>query len=226
VVVEIARLGALAGEQAPVQPPRPEGLTGSEQRLLCVIVASTHGIAGEAGTSACDALERRPDRDRQAPSAGVDWELLGEREIGDEARTLLGRPTPCVGRDRELRTLLDLVEECAAESIAHAVLVTAPAGARDPGGRGGRWTPSTRPSRVIERRCAVSAAFMTRRRAFRPLDRVHPFSAPMPARCSRREAAPELPPEARPCWNERIAPARLRAALRAVFAPNPQIPPS
>ncbi|WP_437815179.1 serine/threonine-protein kinase [Sorangium sp. So ce1078] len=56
------------------------------------------------------------------------WELLGEREIGEGARTLLGRPSPCVGRDRELRTIIDLFDECTAEGLARAVLVTGPPG--------------------------------------------------------------------------------------------------
>ncbi|XXX72360.1 protein kinase [Sorangium sp. So ce134] len=56
------------------------------------------------------------------------WELLGEREMGEGARPLLGRPSPCVGRDRELRTIIDLFEECAAEGLARAVVVTGPPG--------------------------------------------------------------------------------------------------
>jgi eukaryotic-like serine/threonine-protein kinase len=54
--------------------------------------------------------------------------LCGEREAEEGARTLLGKRTACVGRERELSTLQGLFEECAAEPIAHAVLVTAPAG--------------------------------------------------------------------------------------------------
>ncbi len=54
--------------------------------------------------------------------------LRGEREAGDVTRTLLGRPTPCVGRDRELGVLGGLYEECVNEPRARAVLVTAPAG--------------------------------------------------------------------------------------------------
>src|SRR5262249_1061708 len=46
-----------------------------------------------------------------------------------EARPLLGRATPCVGRERELRALSDLLGECVDEPVARAVLVTAPAGA-------------------------------------------------------------------------------------------------
>jgi hypothetical protein len=54
--------------------------------------------------------------------------LVGEREPLEEVRTLLGRPIPCVGRDRELRALHDVFDECVAEPCAQAVLVTAAAG--------------------------------------------------------------------------------------------------
>jgi tetratricopeptide (TPR) repeat protein len=55
-------------------------------------------------------------------------ELLGERAFSDARRTLLGKPTPCVGRDRELATLEGIFAECVADDVARAVLVTAPAG--------------------------------------------------------------------------------------------------
>jgi serine/threonine protein kinase/tetratricopeptide (TPR) repeat protein len=54
--------------------------------------------------------------------------LRGEREVGEHERTLLGRKTPCVGRERELAHLLAIFEECAAESVARVVVVTAPPG--------------------------------------------------------------------------------------------------
>jgi eukaryotic-like serine/threonine-protein kinase len=54
--------------------------------------------------------------------------LAGEVPIPDMARTLLGRPTPCVGRDRELATLARLFDECVEEPLGRAVLVVAPAG--------------------------------------------------------------------------------------------------
>jgi tetratricopeptide (TPR) repeat protein len=54
--------------------------------------------------------------------------LRGERDVVEAARTLLGRPTPCVGRDRELGALVGLFEECVAEPVARVVLVTGPAG--------------------------------------------------------------------------------------------------
>ena len=54
--------------------------------------------------------------------------LRGERDVGVQARTLLGKPSPFVGRDRELRHLLDLVHDALEESWSSAVLVTGEAG--------------------------------------------------------------------------------------------------
>ncbi len=54
--------------------------------------------------------------------------LLGQREALSPARTLLGVPTPFVGRARLLGHLEATVEECVHESAARAMLVTAPAG--------------------------------------------------------------------------------------------------
>ncbi|AUX47717.1 protein kinase [Sorangium cellulosum] len=58
---------------------------------------------------------------------GLCW-LEAEREIGEGARKLLGKPSPYVGRERELRSLRELVEESFTEGRAAAALVTAPAG--------------------------------------------------------------------------------------------------
>jgi tetratricopeptide (TPR) repeat protein len=55
--------------------------------------------------------------------------LLGERDADESPRTLLGRETPCVGREKELAYFRGLFDECTAESVARAALVTAPAGA-------------------------------------------------------------------------------------------------
>ncbi|HEX8794504.1 MAG TPA: protein kinase, partial [Polyangiaceae bacterium] len=60
--------------------------------------------------------------------AGARAELRGAREASDVARSVLGRPTSCVGRDRDLRTLEATFDECVGDSVARAVLVTAPAG--------------------------------------------------------------------------------------------------
>jgi len=54
--------------------------------------------------------------------------LVGFAESRDAARTLLGKPSPFVGRERELANLLGLLEECQVEPVAQAVLITAPPG--------------------------------------------------------------------------------------------------
>jgi hypothetical protein len=53
--------------------------------------------------------------------------LVGERAAVDATRTLLGRPTPCVGRDAELAAL-EAAYLASAGGEARAVLITAPAG--------------------------------------------------------------------------------------------------
>jgi hypothetical protein len=50
--------------------------------------------------------------------------IRGLRERDARSRTLLGKQTPFVGRDRELSTLLAIFDECVEEPVARAVLVT------------------------------------------------------------------------------------------------------
>ncbi len=59
---------------------------------------------------------------------GAGLALRGEREIVDAGRTLLGKPTPCVGREWELGLLEGLFRQCVDEPTARAVLVTGAAG--------------------------------------------------------------------------------------------------
>ncbi len=54
--------------------------------------------------------------------------LLSEHAFAEGVRTLLGKPTPCVGRDREIAGLVSLYDECVAEPIARAALVIGAAG--------------------------------------------------------------------------------------------------
>jgi len=54
--------------------------------------------------------------------------LRGERAVTDEVRTLLGKPTRCVGREREIGMLAATFAECVSESLPRVVLVTAPPG--------------------------------------------------------------------------------------------------
>jgi hypothetical protein len=53
--------------------------------------------------------------------------LIGQRER-NSVRKLLGKPTPCVGRERELSMLNGLVSECLDEPLSTALLITAGAG--------------------------------------------------------------------------------------------------
>ena len=54
--------------------------------------------------------------------------LQGEQLSADASRPLLGKPTPCVGREQELALLDFSFNACCEEPTARAVLVTAPAG--------------------------------------------------------------------------------------------------
>ena len=56
------------------------------------------------------------------------YQLSGVHESADESRPLMGRPTPCVGREQELGLLEFTLTACIEEPMARAVLVTAPAG--------------------------------------------------------------------------------------------------
>ncbi len=91
---------------------------------------------------AADALRRTPRGAIRLHGAPPEW-LVGFTVARDEhgvrlvartdatlaPRTLLGRPTACVGRERELSMLEGLFEDCASESQAKVALVTAIAGA-------------------------------------------------------------------------------------------------
>lgn len=58
---------------------------------------------------------------------GAGWAVSAERDSGSD-RPLLGQPTPCVGRDRELGSLLALFEESVSEPVARAVVLVGPPG--------------------------------------------------------------------------------------------------
>src|SRR5262249_4797590 len=51
--------------------------------------------------------------------------LLGEDEVAERPRLLLGRPTPFVGRERELGALRATLDDVKTEGLARAVLITA-----------------------------------------------------------------------------------------------------
>jgi tetratricopeptide (TPR) repeat protein len=54
--------------------------------------------------------------------------LRGRKRESEPSWILLGKPTPCVGRDKELGLLEATLHECVEESVARAVIVTGPAG--------------------------------------------------------------------------------------------------
>lgn len=58
----------------------------------------------------------------QQPRAGGHM-LLAEEKAMDESRLLLGKPTPCVGRDRELQMIDALFSHCRDESTNRALLM-------------------------------------------------------------------------------------------------------
>ncbi|MCG8425341.1 MAG: protein kinase [Proteobacteria bacterium] len=57
------------------------------------------------------------------------WQLIAENPRPLVVRNLLGRPTECVGRDRELAALEAIYGECIDECAPRVVLVSGPAGA-------------------------------------------------------------------------------------------------
>ena len=81
------------------------------------------GVEVDEVTSAL--LTSRFDVRREGPNAY----LKGERLSLDPTRLLLGRPTSCVGRERELTILSATLEECVEGGGPKVVLVTAPPGA-------------------------------------------------------------------------------------------------
>lgn len=54
--------------------------------------------------------------------------LVAEHDALDVGRTLLGKQTPCLGRDNEIRTLCDVLEESIGDPGARLALVTGAAG--------------------------------------------------------------------------------------------------
>lgn len=59
----------------------------------------------------------------RAWGGGGELELHGVRERVQGTRTLLGKPSPCVGRAKELGMLETILEQCLDEGVAQAVIV-------------------------------------------------------------------------------------------------------
>ena len=95
-------------------------------RAVCLLAAAR--AQGPAGPILVDEVTARLLGPRfELEPAADGFALHGER--GEEPPPLLlGRPTACVGRDRELALLESAFAHCVEESSALAVLITAPAG--------------------------------------------------------------------------------------------------
>ena len=116
--------------------------------------------------------------------------------------TLVGRRARCVGRDREIAAIRATLAQCADESVARAVLVTAPAG----GGNRSCGAPcSDSSARASEPSAAVSGAFTVR------MARADPFTSGMPYGLLRNSPAPVEAPESAPIEVLVTETARLRA---------------
>ena len=97
-------------------------------RLRCVALSSLVA-SQDASAILLDSLSATLLQDRFAVGTRGELSLLGpEREGGEILRTLLGMPTGCFGRDRELDQLTALFDECVDEGSPRAVLLKAPAG--------------------------------------------------------------------------------------------------
>src|SRR5207248_10578226 len=60
--------------------------------------------------------------------SGGGRELVAERAGDVDTRRLLGKPTPCVGRERELAILSGMLDEVALDSVARCALLVGPPG--------------------------------------------------------------------------------------------------
>jgi tetratricopeptide (TPR) repeat protein len=123
---------ALATGRAEVAGKLPVGeVIERAARMVVNLETSPEGAlaAGAARPVAIDAVTGGLlDPHFEVVEGAQGLELHGEQGPAEGARTLLGKPTSCVGRDWELSALEALWTECMEESLSRAVLVTAPAG--------------------------------------------------------------------------------------------------
>jgi tetratricopeptide (TPR) repeat protein len=115
VIEEVPRAGE---RRADVPPALDDLLARMLQKDAALRPRDGAAVAAELAAIAAPGEGTRPSR---VPGPEL---TQGERW----APTLLGRATPCVGRERELGTLDALFEAAAGEPGAHVALLTAPAG--------------------------------------------------------------------------------------------------
>ncbi|NUQ79616.1 MAG: protein kinase, partial [Polyangiaceae bacterium] len=123
---------ALATGRGVLSKPLPVGdvLDRAARRLRAEPTWSPESerAAGDRAILIDDVTAGLLDRRFQIQGGATGLELIGERSSEEAGRTLLGKSTQCVGRERELRLLRDLFNECVDESLPRAAVITGQAG--------------------------------------------------------------------------------------------------
>ncbi len=113
----VTGLGVVAGRL-----PVGAVIDDAAKLLTSIPIGEGSGVWTDEATAGL--VEQRFDVAREGEALRV----THERSSPDAPRTLLGKPTSCVGRERELASLEATFDECRSEGVAHVTLVTAPAG--------------------------------------------------------------------------------------------------
>jgi len=119
----------LATGRGVVSGPLPVG--EAIERAVALLNSETQRRASGAGRRGVRTDETTAGLlDARFEIAGDDQGLFiaREREVADATRKLLGMVTPCVGRERELGTLMSAWQECEEDSVARVMLVVGDAG--------------------------------------------------------------------------------------------------
>ena len=114
--------GELAPRPRPGEPARHRSLVGAVVERALALLEGGAGIQLDPGAAEllADRFEVLVDGERR--------QLLGARDVREPRRTLLGRVTACVGRERELAALAAALATSVEGPLASAVLLTAPPG--------------------------------------------------------------------------------------------------
>jgi eukaryotic-like serine/threonine-protein kinase len=106
----------------------PAAETIDRAAALLLSSAEADRDAARDGIAIDEVTARLLDAQFDVRRSNLGHSLHGEQESAEGTRRLLGRATPCVGRDLELRTLEQLFDECIEDPAARAAIVTAPPG--------------------------------------------------------------------------------------------------
>ena len=143
VLADGARLVELRGND-PTTAAAARALAIMREHPLASIAIATGPVSHSEGTAYGPIIDRVATIASAAPGIAidevserllgdrfeiVDGKLVGQAHAATAPRTLLGRQTPCVGRDKELALLQATFRECVDEPIARAAVVTGVAGA-------------------------------------------------------------------------------------------------